>query len=215
MRGIIIKSFFHLFPLFAGLFWAGAVHAEIYVGAMGGINIPNDFSNVHSTGQFPNVPIPDGDLGTAPMAGAKLGFFLPSYDWVGFEFEGFYSAPEYTPWVDRGVDANLEVTTLGLNVLFRYPGERIQPYFGAGAGIFWAKIDSDLPGPSLTNNAVPGLNVVGGVRGFVTDSLALFLEYKFNYVQFNFRTRIFGLPFGFEGTYLANIIAAGLAWHFR
>ena len=215
MHWMIRKSCFLFVPLLVSLLMVGTAQAEIYLGGFGGINLPNDFSSVHATGQFPNVSIPNGDLGTAPMAGGKVGAYLPGYDWVGFEFEGFYTEPAYTPWVDRGVDANLELTTLGFNLLFRYPGERIQPYLGAGLGLYWAEIASDLPGPALTNNAVPGANAFAGVRGFLTDSLALFMEYKFNYVRLNFRTQIFNLPFGFEGTYSANMIAAGLAWHYR
>ena len=113
------------------------------------------------------------------------------------------------------MDAKLEVSTVALNALFRYPGERFQPYLGVGGGIFFAEIATDLPGRPLAQNWIPGLNVLGGVRGFVTDSIALFFEYKFNYAKFNLRTKIFNLPYGFEGTYSTNIIAGGVSYHFK
>ena len=204
-----------LLPLLVNLLLIGPAQGEIYFGGMGGINFPNDLSSVQSSGEFPDNPIPNFELGTAPMAGGKLGFYLPDYQWVGFEIEGFWTAPEFTPWVNRGVNADLQVVTLGLNVLFRYPGETFQPYLGAGAGIFWGEIISDLPGPALGSNGKPGFNLLGGFRGFFTDSLAGFIEYKFNYVEFDFRTTIFGLSHGFKSTYSANMIAAGLSYHFR
>ena len=215
MYRVHIRWFGILGPLLLSLFWAGTAQGEIYFGGMGGINLPNNLSNVRSSGEFPDNSIPDANLGTASMAGGKLGFYLPNYQWMGFEVEGFWTAPEFTPWVNRGVDADLQVVTLGLNVLFRYPGDTFQPYLGAGAGLFWGQILSDLSGPALASNATPGFNILGGFRGFITHSLAGFVEYKFNYVEFNFLTRIFGLQHGFKSTYSANIIAAGLAWHFR
>ncbi len=196
-------------------FLPGIGQAEIYFGAMGGMSIPNDFSDVTSKGRFPDMPLPNADLGIAAMGGGKAGVYLPDYQWLGFETEGFFTNPEFSPWVAQGVDANFQVITWGFNALLRYPGERFQPYLGAGVGLFFAEIDTDLPGPPLTENWVPGLNLLGGVRGFVTNSIAVFVEYKYNRATFDLQTNIFNLPFGFEGTYSNNIIAAGLAWHFR
>ena len=50
---------------------------------------------------------------------------------------------------------------------------------------FFAEVVDDIPGPSFSDDWVPGLNLLGGIRGFVTDSIALFFEYKFNYAKFN------------------------------
>ena len=80
---------------------------------------------------------------------------------------------------------------------------------------FFAEVVDDIPGPSFSDDWVPGLNLLGGIRGFVTDSIALFFEYKFNYAKFNLRTKIFNLPYGFEGTYSTNMIAGGLSYHFK
>jgi hypothetical protein len=193
----------------------GIGQAEIYFGAMGGMSIPNDFSDVTSTGAFPDIPLPNADLGNAAMGGGKAGFFLPEYEWFGFETEGYFTDPEFSSFVDQGVDANLRVITWGFNAIVRYPGERFQPYVGAGFGLFFAEIDTDLAGPSLSDNWVPGFSFLGGFRGYVTDSIALFVEYKYNQAKFNLQTTAFNLPFGFEGTYSTNIIALGLAYHFR
>ena len=194
----------------------GICQAEIYLGAMGGISIPSDFSDVTSSGRFPDMPLPDVGLGVAPMAGIKIGTYLPDYNWFGIETEGYFTNPKFESFEAQGVDANLQVATWAFNAIFRYPGERFQPYLGAGVGLYFPEIESDdLPGPSLSQSWVPGFNILGGVRGFVTNSLALFLEYKYNRATFDMRTTIFGSPFGFEGTFTNNIVAAGLAWHFR
>ncbi len=193
----------------------GIGQAEIYVGGMGGFSFLNDFSDVTSKGAFPDMPLPDADLGNSAMGGGKVGFYLPGYDWFGFETEAYFTDPEFSPWVRQGVDANLQVITWAFNALLRYPGERFQPYLGAGAGVFFVEIDTDLAGQDLSQNWVPGFNLFGGVRGFVTESLALFVEYKYNQATFDLRTTVFGLPFGFEGTYTTNIIAAGISYHFR
>ena len=193
----------------------GVGQTEIYLGAMGGISFPNNFSDVTSSGAFPDMPLPDVDLGNAAMAGIKIGSYLPDYNWFGIETEGYFTNPEFKSFAAQGVDANLQVATWAFNAIVRYPGERFQPYLGAGVGLYFPEIDTDLAGPDLSQSWVPGFNILGGVRGFVTNSLALFLEYKYNQATFDLRTTIFGLPFGFEGTYTNNIFAAGLAWHFR
>ena len=196
----------------------GIGQAEVYFGAMGGYSIPNDFSDVTTQGRFPDDPLADASLGNAAMVGAKAGAYLPGYDWFGFETEGYFTDPKFSGVVPQGaqeVDANLQVITWGFNALIRYPGERFQPYVGAGFGLYFAEIDTDLPGSDLSQNWVPGFAFLGGFRGFVTNSLALFVEYKYNQATFDLRTTVFDLPFGFEGTYTNNIIAAGLAWHFR
>jgi len=120
---------------------------------------------------------------------------------LGFETEGFFTEPE------DEVGGKLRVITWGLNTLLRYPGKRFQPYVGAGLGLFFAEVVDDIPGPSFSDDWVPGLNLLGGIRGFVTDSIALFFDYKFTYAKFNLRTKIFTLPYGFERTYSTNMIA--------
>jgi len=215
MRWVKEVFLYCLVAIVSLLFIPGISKAEIYLGAMGGISLPNDFSDVTSQGAFPDMPLPNAALGNAAMGGAKAGFYMPDYEWLGFETEGYFTEPEFSPFVAQGVDANLRVITWGFNALIRYPGERFQPYVGAGVGIFFAEIDTDLQGQSLKQNWVPGFTFLGGFRGFVTNSIALFAEYKYNQATFDLRTTVFNLPFGFEGTYSTNIIAAGLSYHFR
>lgn len=129
---------------------------------------------------------------------------------------GFFTEPE-----TELSNETLRVITWGFNALLRYPGKRFQPYLGAGLGLFFAEVESDIPGPSLSDDWIPGLNLLAGVRGFVIESIALFAEYKFNYAKLNLETERFNffeystVTFGTKGTYSTNMIVGGLSFHFN
>ena len=56
---------------------------------------------------------------------------------------------------------------------------RLQPYGGVGLGVFFANLSNN--GNSVSDNAVPGLNALAGVRYYFTERIALFGEYKYNW----------------------------------
>jgi len=215
MRWVKEVFLYCMLAIGSALLIPGISQAEIYLAGMGGFSFQNDFTNVTSTGFFSEIPLRDANLKSSWMAGGKMGFYMPDYNWFGFETEGFLTEPEFQPWIDQGVGAKLHVITWAFNALIRYPGKRFQPYLGVGGGLFFAEIDTDLPGPSVSDNWVPGLNLLGGVRGFLTDSIAIFAEYKYNSVKLDLQTNIFNLRYGFEGTYSTQIVAAGLSYHFK
>ena len=88
---------------------------------------------------------------------------------------------------------------------------RLQPYAGVGLGVFFARA-SDATG-SASDNAVPGLNVLAGVRYFVTERVALFGEYKYNRATFEF-DNVGATAAGLKGDYSASHIVGGLSLHF-
>jgi hypothetical protein len=97
----------------------------------------------------------------------------------------------------------------------RYEREfcRLQPYAGVGLGVFFANLSTN--GNSVSDNAVPGLNALGGIRYYFTERIALFGEYKYNYATFDAsRTGPLGLTGGFKGDYQVNHIVGGLSFHF-
>jgi opacity protein-like surface antigen len=96
----------------------------------------------------------------------------------------------------------------------RYEREfcRLQPYGGVGLGVFFANLSTN--GNSVSDNGVPGLNALAGVRYYFTERIALFGEYKYNYAVFDAST---SGPFGgagFKGDYQANHVVGGLSFHF-
>jgi opacity protein-like surface antigen len=82
-------------------------------------------------------------------------------------------------------DADLFVFNAMLNLLARYPGERLQPYIGAGIGVSIAQIrDMNLQGRfgTLTDkagDAAFAYQFLAGMRAYVQKDIFLFGEYKY------------------------------------
>ncbi len=196
------------------------------------------------TVNFPSgSTVSDQSLKTSFMLGGKIGHYLSRAQWFGFEAEIFYSTPHIkqqditlrsgTPFTFTpsgggpstslgneltavGVQgANFSVLTIApFNLMFRYPGNRLQPYIGIGPGIFIATIKdpSITQGDNSQSSTKLGLNTLIGVRYFLTRHVSAFAEGKYNYVRFNFSEN----PnfFGFNATYTPINVAFGVSYHF-
>ena len=93
----------------------------------------------------------------------------------------------------------------------------LQPYVGAGIGVFFAHTNGFGGGNSSSDNAVPGFNGLAGVRYFLTEHVALFGEYKYNRATFNFDNVGAagpGAAGGLRGDYSVHNIVGGLSFHF-
>ena len=86
----------------------------------------------------------------------------------------------------------------------------MQPYAGVGLGVFFANLKGN--GIDASDNAVPGLNVLGGVRYYFTERVAMFAEYKYNRATFEFEQNVLGG--GAKGDYSVNHVVGGLSLHF-
>jgi hypothetical protein len=88
----------------------------------------------------------------------------------------------------------------------------LQPYVGAGLGVFFAHTNGIGGGNSDSDNAVPGFNGLAGVRYFLTEHIAVYGEYKYNRATFTFdRANTAG---GLSGDYSVHNIVGGLSFHF-
>jgi opacity protein-like surface antigen len=188
--------------------------------------------------------VSDQSLKTSFMVGGKIGHYFSRAQWFGLEAEIFYSTPHIkqqditvhsgtpitftpsgggpsTPVVGNeftavGVPgAHFSVLTIApLNLMFRYPGNRLQPYIGIGPGIFIARIKdpSITQGDDSQSSTKIGLNTLIGVRYFLTRHVSAFAEGKYNYVRFNFEEN----PnfFGFNATYTPITVGFGISYHF-
>ena len=101
-------------------------------------------------------------------------------------------------------------------LMFRYPGNRFQPYVGIGPALFLAKLSSSdaAPGQSAT---MIGLNAELGARYFVTRSWALFGEGQYHRARLGYTSNDdngAADPFGFRATYSALTLSVGVSYHF-
>jgi opacity protein-like surface antigen len=158
------------------------------------------------------------DLKSSLVYGGKVGHFLNNIRWLGFEAEAFTTTPdikEQTRTLRTPAGASLDatfaesdvrVTTLAFNVIARYPGTLLQPYVGAGVGLFFADVGDDQ------SDTAPGLNLLAGLRLMIFQHLSLFGEYKYNRVDFSFSPTSEAL--GVDTTYEAHHLVFGASFHF-
>lgn len=105
-------------------------------------------------------------------------------------------------------EADLTIVNVGFNLLVRYPYSTIQPYAGVGVGILTGFLDDvkvrepatiTIGGSSFTldpgdfffkedKQTTPALQLIGGVRGFLSDNVALFAEYKYVKSEIEFQS---------------------------
>ena len=90
------------------------------------------------------------------------------------------------------------MTVAALNVILRWPGERFQPYIGAGPGVFFVDASNSL---GSTSDTKLGFNGLAGLKVFLTRNVGLYGEYKYNNAKF-------------AATYEAHMLVGGLAFHF-
>ena len=210
--------------------------SETYVAGFGGYTFGGKLSDVEGTGFLSGLNLNDRDLADAGVYGGKLGhFFGDRMDWLGVEMEAFNTTPHVE---QQGLvpGSHFRVTTLAFNLIgrlkfgcetktlrtetrtererryeTRYEREfcRLQPYAGVGLGVFFANLSNN--GNSVSDNAVPGLNALAGVRYYFTERIALFGEYKYNWAALELTNGPIG---GFKGDYQANHVVGGLSFHF-
>ncbi len=185
-------------------------------GELGGA-FPGELSNVKGTGNTSGVTFGDFKITNSFVYGGKLGYFLESYNWLGFEVEAFSTTPhikEQTVQVrpsgtSKQRDAELRVTVVAANLVMRYPGQIWQPYVGGGPALIYAKGTS---AQSDSSTGV-GLNFLSGLRVMVIQHFAVLAEYKYVGATFEFKNA-FGPGFGVEEDYNASHVVAGVSYHF-
>jgi len=201
---------------------ASTAHAEWYVAGQLGANVPNRLTETKGTGSLAGSTYTSQNMQVSLAYGAKVGYFFERAKWLGIETEAYNSTPNIKPQAvgvsqpggtayPTSAGQNLRVTTWATNLIARYPGETFQPYVGAGVGVFFANMSNSMG--SAASNWTPGLNALAGMRAFLTEKVALFGEYKYNYADFQF-DNVFNQKRGISARYSANIIVGGLSYHF-
>ena len=186
------------------------VHAEYYVAGQVGVNFADRLTGIQGTGSFLTQSGPDLDLKNAVLYGGKLGFF-PGNGAMGLELDVFNSQPNIKN-LDNIPGIPLGVTNVGINLLLRYPGPTFQPYVGFGGAALIARISETVDVKSDTDVGF-GINLLGGLRTFITPYVAVFAEYKYTRGTLSFN-EAFGSAGGFSGNYHAQAVVFGLSYHF-
>lgn len=209
--------------------------SELYLAGFGGYTFGHGINNVEGTGLASGNNFGNIGLKNSGVYGAKLGyFFADRLNWLGVEIEGFNTTPHIEE-SSFSTSSHLRVTTLAFNAIARAKmmcdsddGRRhdsprtsdrdarrdfcrLQPYVGAGLGLFFARASS--AGSSVSDNAAPGLNALAGVRYYITRGVAVFGEYKYNRVNLDF-DNLGGTGAGLSGTYSVSHVVGGLSFHF-
>ncbi|MCH7922691.1 MAG: porin family protein [Nitrospinae bacterium] len=189
--------------------------AQVYIGGYGGVAIPHDAdATIVDPALLGPIAI-SGEVEFDPevIAGARVGYWLEALDlpYFGVELDFYWTDPELDRFKLAGlsipIDGDLTIISGGLNGLVRYPYGPIQPYAGVGGAIVYG--DLDLSG-SRDDDVSVALQLMGGVRGFVTDNVALFAEYKWVLTEFEFDDKGSKL----ELDYSTSHIYGGIEWHF-
>jgi opacity protein-like surface antigen len=194
-----------------------------FVGIYGGVTLPQDLQHVHGTGSLSSITATDIDLKVSPIYGVKLGLLPQHYpSHLRLETEFFYTNPHMrqqdvtftAPGAAATVNftgAHLRVATWAVNLVFRHPGERFEPYAGVGLGIFWARVAgaSAAGGIGTSADTSPGLNALAGMRFLLTERLVFFTEYKYTRASFDF-----GKDIALHTLYEAHHFVGGLALQF-
>ncbi|HJT19893.1 MAG TPA: outer membrane beta-barrel protein [Nitrospira sp.] len=192
--------------------WSSAEHAlgEWYVAGQAGINFADRLTSVTGTGSLTSLQAPNFDLKNAVVYGGKLGYF-PANGHLGLELDVFNSQPNIKNLGDiPGI--HLRVTNVGANVVLRYPGPTYQPYLGIGGAALVAHLDNS-PTTQSDSEVGFGVNLLAGLRAFVTPYVALFTEYKYTRGTLTFHDA-FGPVGGFTGVYRAQHVVFGVSYHF-
>lgn len=184
----------------------------MYVAGTAGVNFADRINSIAGTGPSAGVPGPftDFDLQTSITYGAKVGYF-PGHSWYGIEAEVLHTTP-HIKQLDSDPGIHMRVTTVGANVIARYPGRTLQPYVGAGIGAAIAHI-GNTPTVRSDTDVAAAWNVLAGLRAFLTPHIAVFGEYKYTGATFKF-DGAFGDLGGFSGNYRAQHVLGGLSYHF-
>lgn len=209
-------------PIAAGLvaawlsiatFWMpNLAAAEWYVAGDLGATFADRLTGISGTGGLAGVEPrnQDFDLKNSVSYGAKLGYF-PEHSWFGIEGEVLQTTPHIKS-LEEIPGIHLRVTTVGVNLLGRYPGRTFQPYAGVGVGAVIAHLGDSAT--TQSNTAVTsGWNALAGLRAFVTPYVAVFTEYKYTDATLRF-DQAFGTAGGFEGVYRAQHVLVGVSYHF-
>ena len=128
------------------------------------------------------------DYDNTYIVGGRGGFWLPNTPWVG-------AAVDFSYFELDADGTETKVLPVSALAIFRYPGNRLQPYIGIGAGVFFTdtEVDIQLGGENknFSDTAVDfGLDARAGLAWKIFRRVAIFGEYRFTYYEADYSDKI-------------------------
>ena len=204
-------------------------YAESYVAGQFGVTFPQSLSNGTVTQDgLGGLDISDQPLKSSAMVGAKLGHYFTKARWLGIETGLSYTTPHVKEgsitFSGPGGSASSptlsglsqRLITWDTDVIFRYPGYRLQPYIGIGPSLFFATLKGPDAPPGQSSTAI-GFNIEGGARYYITRQWTLFGEGKYSRARMNYSSNHSDPnadPLGFRANYSAFTLSFGISYHF-
>jgi opacity protein-like surface antigen len=223
-----------IFIAMSALYGPKLASGEMYVAGEAGVTVPSGLTNIEGTGPLSGLRNTDLDQSLSSIFGAKVGYFFESLPWLGIEGSFNYSHPSVKqqsvnsnfiipggtpiPLGTRTIPgSNMTVMSGIANVIVRYPGKRVQPYVGGGAGIAYGRIqdlstfniNTGAPIRETVSDTGVMWNGLAGVRFFLTRHVALYTEYKYMKTSFQFEKDV-----QIKADYSSHNFLAGIAFHF-
>ena len=182
-----MRNAFLVVAVFALLLAGAPANAEFYFGGYAGYGFPNDYSDIEGTGDAAGLKQSDTKMADTLILGGKAGYYFDPIPWLGVEFDVNHSNPHFkqqdvtvsgpgfsVPGVGF-TGMHVSMWTFSFNAMLRYPGKTFQPYGGVGLAVLHATLKDEFVDDSATK---PGLNAMAGLRAFLTENVALFVEGK-------------------------------------
>ena len=206
------------------LLLSSPARAELYIAGQVGGTVPNDATSVeYSTNAAPGLTLKGNDLElqTSVVYGAKLGYYFESLKWLGVETEVYNTTPHVKQQnvvingVPLGTISGSHLRVLNwspITIVARFQMGKFEPYAGVGLGLYFSRLSDSASGES-SSSTTPGLNTQVGLRFRMTDHIAVFGEWKYNYTRVKFDETPTAF-FKTDATYTANLFVFGLGYHF-
>lgn len=210
--------------------FAPRAYAETYAAGQLGMTFPQALSSgdVTQHGLGGLTISSDQPLKNSLMLGAKFGHYFSRAKWIGIESGLSFANPHIKEGNLTLSNNNGSVSgTFGgvhhrmiiwdvATLIFRYPGNRLQPYVGIGPALFLARLSGPAAPPGQSATMI-GLNAELGARYYITRSWALFGEGQYHRARLGYTSNDdngAADPFGFRATYSALTFSLGVSYHF-
>ena len=209
--------------------FATQAYAESYVAGQIGLVKPQSLSGGKVTQDgIGGLDISDQPLKDSLSLGGKFGHYFTQARWIGLETGLSYSTPHIKEgslnFTGPGGSATVSglsgvhqrLITWDMDVIFRYPGYRLQPYIGIGPSFYFASLKGPAAPPGQSATSI-GFNAEGGIQYYLTRRWTLFGEGKYNRARMDYSSNHSNPaadPFGFRATYSAFTFSIGIGYHF-